>query len=110
MHIVSIDIETFELATSAQFYLRYNKGEFLAFTNVRYAWSGSGNIKGKRSKHDWAIARLAEPLGQEFGYFGVRALENLNENKKIKIIGYGSEFTDDVIPTIQKQCVHDCFS
>lgn len=56
-----------------RFYVGYENGQYEARARVSYMWWGTAEPV-KRGESDWAILRLAEPLGDAYGWMGVSEL------------------------------------
>jgi protease YdgD len=83
------------------FCLGYRRGDCLARSAVDYIWWGTLAADAGERQWDWAILRLEEPLGETFGYFGVRAPR---VGDRVSFAGYGNNFFDGQELSIHEDC------
>jgi V8-like Glu-specific endopeptidase len=116
-----IDANTQALADGPfTFSPEYQNGIAPASSQVTYVWWGTTNPNGDRQS-DYAIGRLADPLGDAFGWIGTQALdmsEHLN-NLTYYMAGYSEDFDGGNVASWESGCVfkklesnglllHDC--
>jgi len=73
------------------------------YTNGKSAYS-SEVIRGWWSeKDDWAILRLAKPLGKTLGWLGIRVLPN-PRNTSLFAVGYSTDFDNGLSASYEEGC------
>lgn len=88
-----IDGETQALAKgSYTFYPSLTDGKYKVSSRVKHFWWGTKNPNGEPSK-DWAIGRLADPLGDKLGWMGVypQDLSKMMNQKNLLLVGYSAD-------------------
>jgi V8-like Glu-specific endopeptidase len=116
-----IDESTHVLAAGPfTFYPQYRDGQWPASSQTTYVWWGTTDPNGDRGS-DFAIARLAEPLGDTFGWVGTQALDMSKHlsNLDYYMAGYSEDFAGGSEASWEDGCVfkkleangmllHDC--
>lgn len=96
------------------FQLGYNRGQMRARSLATIARWGSLNTNINRGS-DWAILKLAKPLGKKFGYFGIS--RSPDTTLKVNIAGYGNMFSSEYLSSHEgcnfrgfesNYLLHDC--
>ena len=99
-----------------KFVLGYDRGSGVAVSSIDKAWWGTLTPENNNWANDWAILRLKERLGAEFGYFGI--LKRVRWKDPVSLAGYGEKFSVEYL-TIHNSCqirgkdrvgslLHDC--
>lgn len=87
-----IDSKTQKLNNINTFYPNRINGQSPDSSSISYIWWGTSNPDKYREK-DWALLRLSKALGDKFGYFGIKSL---NENEMLASVatqvGYSENF------------------
>jgi len=81
-------------ATSLRFVAGYDRGQYLAFTNVEStiiapSWQFDVPYSPVLASHDWALLILAEPLGDKVGWVGLGAAPGPAD--WLVTVGYGQD-------------------
>jgi V8-like Glu-specific endopeptidase len=108
--------------------LRDDIGEFFAnviegasrhHSGFVHVWWGTNNPDNFRG-HDWAILKLAQPLGVDYGWLGVNGTSVENFPNEITVAGYSTDFLDGLTASVHHNCqvhakyadknlvLHDC--
>ena len=90
-------------------YARYFKGKYSAkaeVIGVRFGKFPSEGTRGVLASEDWAILRLDEPLGDQFGAFGFYNKVNKRDPilKDINIGGFSSDLDDGEALSVHNGC------
>lgn len=101
-----IDEETKELRDDiTYFHPNYKNGSSQHKSWIEHVWWGTNDPNHSR-KHDWAILRLQENLGDTYGWLGV---ENSNVNNfpnQLSVAGYSEDYNSGNTAGVH----HDCWT
>lgn len=87
-----------------RFYPQYGNGSGV-FSTVNHLWWGTKHPDSERGQ-DWAFARLNTPLGDRFGWLGMRKMtgEQLLEDRGYNLVGYSSDFRQGSVASGERGC------
>ena len=101
-----MDDEKHSLTTgNYQFYYGLINNRYQDISGTSFVWWGTTNPQDNRGS-DWAIMRLTSPLGDKYGWMGVRSLDlsTIFHKGTVGLTGYGSDFMNGQTASVESNC------
>lgn len=115
-----IDPKTKKLRTDINsFRPNFKAGTSAVESGISYVWWGT-NDPDKFRGQDWAILRLTKPLGDSYGWLGIRSTNTETFPPALTVVGYSGDFQGGQTAGIHHNCttrkreasvnfiLHDC--
>lgn len=88
------------------FYHSFHEGKYRDSAYVTEIWRDPQFLNAGSDLYDWAVAKLAKPLGRSIGYLGTMSDTQKAQfnDSEISLIGYGTEFKKGQTQTKHVNC------
>lgn len=73
------------------FHPNYKQGQSVDKSWITHVWCGT-NAPSQNPAQDWAILRLAEPLGDKYGWLGIDRTTTYTIPAQISVVGYSANY------------------